>query len=63
MVHKTIRLPEKEVLRIQRATGRPYQHNATKADPSIVILTDATVITMLHDMLTIIERLDKMRWV
>ena len=61
MTYKIHRMPLKRLLRYQTATDRHYRHTVSKADPSIVILTNSEIDRILDDLLYIAEHRDK-RW-
>lgn len=61
MIYKTHRMPEKVLRRIEKETGRRFPHSPTKADPSIIQISDGTVDQIIGELLHIAELRDK-RW-
>ena len=61
MTYKTHRMPLKRLIRFQTATDRRYKHTVSKADPSMIIMTNSEIARILDDLLYIAEHRDK-RW-
>ena len=63
MTHKTHRMPLKYLYELEAATGRRYEHTDSKADPSIAIVSNAVVDSMINDLLELCIHLQTQRWI
>ena len=61
MTYRIHRMPLRQLIRYQNATGHRYKHTDSKADPSIAVLTNSEADRILEDLVVIAENRDK-RW-
>lgn len=61
MTYRIHRMPLTRLLRFETATGHHYKHTVSKADPSIVVLTQAEIDRILDELAEMAETANR-RW-